>query len=97
MKYRISHIVPLRAAFIIAVLFAAIPAVFTSIALAAMPWMPHLGSSPNSSYVAMFLWTPAIHAGLGFAFGLIGSVIYNIIAKWTGGLEVEVRDLPPEL
>ena len=94
MKYRISHISPLRAAFIVALLYGAIPALFTLITLTAMTWMPHLGASPNHSFVAMFLWTPAIHAVLGFAYGLIGSVIYNIIAKWMGGLMLDIEDVP---
>lgn len=94
MQYRISRIAPLRAAIIIAVLYGVIPTLFTLIALTAMPWMPHFGSSPNHSYVAMFLWTPAIHAGLGFAFGMTGSAIYNLIAKWTGGLMLDIEDVP---
>jgi hypothetical protein len=94
MKYSISHIAPLRAAFIIAVLYGAIPALFSPITLMVMDFIPHLGTSPNQSFVAIFLLTPAIHAGLGFAYGLIGAVVFNIIAKWTGGFILEIQDAP---
>lgn len=28
----------------------------------------------------------------GFIGGLIGAALYNLVAKWTGGLEFEVSD-----
>src|SRR5271170_4063356 len=31
---------------------------------------------------------PFFYAAMGFIFGLIGAFIYNIIAKWIGGIEV---------
>src|SRR5690349_24642775 len=34
---------------------------------------------------------PVIYGLLGFVFGLIGAAVFNVIAGWTGGLELEVQ------
>lgn len=34
---------------------------------------------------------PVFYALLGFVFGLIAAVIYNLVARWTGGIEFEVE------
>lgn len=34
---------------------------------------------------------PIIYAVFGFLFGIIGAAIYNLIARWLGGIEVEVE------
>ena len=38
--------------------------------------------------VVMF---PIIYAVIGFIGGIIGAAIYNLVAKWVGGIEVEVE------
>jgi len=32
---------------------------------------------------------PVVYAILGFLFGLVGAWLYNLTAKWVGGIEVE--------
>ncbi len=34
---------------------------------------------------------PVIYGVMGFVFGVIGAAIYNLIAGWIGGIEVEVE------
>jgi hypothetical protein len=34
---------------------------------------------------------PVIYAVMGFVFGVLGAWVYNLIAKWIGGIEVEVE------
>ena len=34
---------------------------------------------------------PFIYAAMGFIIGVIGAAIYNLVAKWVGGIEVEVE------
>lgn len=34
---------------------------------------------------------PLLYALMGFVVGLVGAVIYNLFAKWVGGIEVEVE------
>lgn len=41
--------------------------------------------------IGFALFMPIIYAVMGFVFGLLGAVIYNLVAKWVGGIEVEVE------
>jgi hypothetical protein len=41
--------------------------------------------------VGMAVAAPVFYAILGFVFGVIGAFIYNLIAGWVGGIEVEVQ------
>jgi hypothetical protein len=34
---------------------------------------------------------PVIYAVLGFLFGALAAAIYNVVARWTGGIEFEVE------
>jgi hypothetical protein len=34
---------------------------------------------------------PIFYGVLGFVFGALGAFVYNLIAKWLGGIEVEVE------
>lgn len=40
---------------------------------------------------AMVFIIPFFYAAIGFVFTAIGCAIYNLIAGWTGGIEVEVE------
>ena len=40
------------------------------------------------------LLLPVLYAAAGFVGGILGAVIYNLIAKRIGGIEIELRDLP---
>ena len=42
------------------------------------------------------LFTPLGYAAFGFVCGILGAVIYNVIAKRIGGIEFDLRDLPPD-
>jgi hypothetical protein len=37
------------------------------------------------------LFAPILYAVMGFIIGVIGAFIYNLVAKWVGGIEVEVE------
>lgn len=37
---------------------------------------------------------PIFYGIFGFIFGVIGAALYNLIAKWVGGIEFEVEDVP---
>lgn len=41
--------------------------------------------------VGMALTLPVFYACMGFVIGVAGAAIYNVIAKWVGGIEVEVE------
>ena len=37
---------------------------------------------------------PFLMAGIGFIFFVISAALYNLLAKWVGGMEFEVIDVP---
>ena len=37
------------------------------------------------------IFIPIIYGAMGFVFGIIMAAIYNLIAGWIGGIEVEVE------
>jgi len=41
--------------------------------------------------VVFALVMPVFYAGIGFVTGLLGSLIYNLIARWLGGIEIELQ------
>jgi len=40
--------------------------------------------------VVFAILAPLIYGAMGFVFGAISALIYNLVAKWVGGLELEV-------
>jgi hypothetical protein len=67
-------------------LFAALIASFapSSQAIPAIPMLFGMG-------IGFILFVPVMYAVIGFITGVIGAFIYNIVAKWIGGIEVEVE------
>jgi len=37
------------------------------------------------------LFAPVFYGAIGFVFGAIGAFLYNVMAKWLGGIEVQVQ------
>ncbi len=42
----------------------------------------------------IYLFMPILMAGIGFVFFCLFTAIYNLVAGWIGGFEVEVLDIP---
>ena len=40
--------------------------------------------------VVMAIFMPVIYGVMGFIFGALGALLYNLFAKWIGGLELEL-------
>ncbi len=45
-------------------------------------------------FVALVILAPIFGAISGFIFGCIGAIIYNLAAKWTGGIECNFEKVP---
>jgi hypothetical protein len=96
MKKQLTHISPLRAGIVLGVLYGLLGLVFVPFILLAALFGIRAGGAPaafGGVFFAMFF--PVLYAVLGFIGGIIASAIYNLVAKWTGGLEFEVQDVPP--
>lgn len=102
MKRRIKRIAPLQLGKMMGVLYACIGLIFLPIfMLAGMggAFAQHAqGQSASAAPAAvagimfgMGLFMPVIYGVMGFIFGIIGAAIYNLIARWIGGIEVEVE------
>ncbi len=45
----------------------------------------------------IYILMPIVMAAFGFIFFVIFAAIYNLLAKWLGGIEVEVKDITNEV
>ena len=97
MTKRLKRIAPLQLGKMSAVIYAlgsliVVPFILLFSALASM-FQP--GHAPISGFAALgagaIVIFPVIYAIAGFIFGMLGALIYNLVAKWIGGIEVEVE------
>ncbi len=51
------------------------------------------GSKPFKIIGIVYLFGPVFMAIIGFVFFVIFAAIYNLLAQWLGGVEVEVKDV----
>jgi Transmembrane domain of unknown function (DUF3566) len=104
MKRTIKRIAPLQAGEMLGVLYACMGLIVLPIfmvAAAAGAFAQHAQGAQASSTApaavvagimfGMALFMPVIYGVMGFIFGVIGAAIYNLVAGWTGGIEVEVE------
>jgi hypothetical protein len=101
MKRRIKRIAPLQAGKMLGVLYACIGLIFLPlVALAALAGAfarqaQHGSAAPAAIAMGVMIGSaimmPLIYGLIGFVFGLMGAAIYNLIASWIGGIEVEVE------
>jgi hypothetical protein len=43
--------------------------------------------------IGLGIFIPVIYGVMGFFFGVIGAALYNLIARWIGGFEVEIEEV----
>ena len=89
-KRRIKRIEPLQLGKMLALLYGALGLIALPLILLAA-----FGSAKSTAVMAggigMAVVLPFLYALAGFVIGLLGALIYNAIAKWLGGIEVEVE------
>jgi hypothetical protein len=92
---RIKSIAPLQLGKMMALCYGIMGLLFCPIFLIMSLFASHL---PNQQRVGMLafgtgfaLFMPILYGAMGFVFGVIGAFIYNLIAKWIGGIEVDVE------
>ena len=90
MKKQLTYIAPLRAGIVLGVLYGIVSLIIVPFLLLAAI----LGSKASTPVPAIFgvgfaIMLPVIYAVFGFIGGIIAA------AKWTGGLEFQVRDVLP--
>lgn len=103
MKRRIKRIAPLQAGKMMGVLYACMGLIFLPffmLAGLAGAFAQHAQQAQQGQAAAaaitgvmfgMGLLMPVIYGVMGFIFGVISAALYNLIARWIGGIEVEVE------
>ncbi|XHR28171.1 MAG: hypothetical protein ACFUZC_19865 [Chthoniobacteraceae bacterium] len=99
MKKRLARISPLQLGIVLAVLYGLLSLiVFVPMGLlfAGRHTMGSVSSAPTAfPFSGLFLLgMPVLYAIMGFISGVIGAAVYNLVAKFTGGIEVTVTDAP---
>lgn len=93
-KRRIKRIAPLQLGKMLAVLYGIMGLLFLPLFLimsgvaAQVPAEQRVGIMAFGMGFALFM--PIMYAAMGFVFGALGALLYNVVAKWIGGIEVEV-------
>jgi hypothetical protein len=52
------------------------------------------GTMGGIAFVALGLFAPFFYGGIGFVFGALGAWVYNLTAKWLGGIQIELEESP---
>lgn len=102
-KRILKRIAPLQLGKILAILYGAMGLLGLPFFLVGMFVVSHLPAAQQGIFafigVGMALALPVFYACMGFSptastvyavVGVIGAAIYNVIAQWVGGIEVEV-------
>lgn len=101
MRHELKRIAPLRAANVAAVVYgltmAAFMLLFSPFVLIAIFAAPEneLGMAGPAFFLVMLLLYPIMGLVMGWISGILTAAIYNLVVKWTGGLQFElVADAP---
>ena len=92
---RIRRIAPLQLGKIMALTYGIMGLIFCPFFLLMTAFASHMPNNQRVGIMALgtgfALFMPVLYAVMGFVFGVVGAFIYNVIAKWVGGIEVEVE------
>ena len=99
MNKRLTRIAVVKAGLVIGVLYGllgcvAVP-IFMFVGAAAGAAARSSGSAVPFGFIfgigALFI--PVLYGVMGFIVGLIAAAVYNLVAKWTGGVEITLEDV----
>jgi hypothetical protein len=94
-KRKIKRIAPLQAGKILAILYGIMGLIFAPFFLIMSAVSAHLPAQQRVGMMALgagfAVAMPVMYAVMGFVGGILGAAIYNLVAKWVGGIEVEVE------
>lgn len=81
MKKRLTYISPLQLGIVQAVVMGVVSLILVPVMLlGALFGHPGIGA-------LFIIFIPIIYAVFGFIAGVISAIVYNFVAKWTGGIE----------
>lgn len=95
MVTRIRNINPVQLGIVYAVLYALVGVligIFFGIFSSAMGALAP-GGAANFGWLSIIIF-PIMYAVIGFIAGIIGGFLYNLVAGWTGGIEMTLTTAP---
>ena len=99
MNKRIKRIAPLKTGIVLGVLYALMSLIMVPFMMIAGIGVAAAAKQSGTPVPFAFLFgigalfLPVLYGAIGFIFGVIGAAVYNLVAKWTGGIEVTVEDV----
>ena len=99
MNKRIKRIAPLKTGIVLGVLYALMSLIMVPFMMIAGVGIAAASKQAGTPLPFAFLFgigalfLPILYGVIGFIFGVIAAAIYNLVAKWTGGIEVTVEDV----
>lgn len=108
MKKRLTSVSPIQLGIVLAVLYGLISLVIivpigAISSLGFMSLRSAAGTAPAQTFPVfpgiflggvMMLFIPVLQAAFGFICGALGGLLYNLVAKLTGGIEVTIEEAP---
>jgi hypothetical protein len=88
MSKRIVRIAPLQLGKVAAVFYGIFSIPFALIMAVAAALSP----AKNSMPIVISIGLPVVYVIFGFIFMTLGAWLYNVVAKWTGGIEYESEE-----
>ena len=96
MTKRLQHVAPVQLGIVLATLYGAFSLIFVPFFL--LFSLLGFKSQQNVGFFAggavFIIFVPFLYAALGFIGGVIAAAIYNLVAKWSGGIEFTLADVP---
>ncbi len=93
MVRRIRRLDPLQTGKVLGVLYALMGLIFLPIFWLISKAMPAEAGAGGSLLMGFGIMMPIVYGLLGLIGGAIAAAVYNLVAGWTGGLQVEVEDV----
>lgn len=90
-RHRLTRIAPLQAGIVMGVLYGLL-------ALIVVPFfilVVFFGGESSAPFILVFFLIPIGYAIVGFLTGVLVAALYNLVAGWTGGIELELSHIPP--
>ncbi len=96
MRKQLTYIAPLRAGIVLGMLYGILSLLIVPFLVLSFAFTARTGGAFPAIFGIVFaVMAPILYGVLGFIGGLLAAALYNLIAKWTGGLVIETRDLAP--
>ena len=92
---RLKRITPLQLGKMLGILYGIMGLLFIPLFLMMSAFSSQLPAEQRVGVMAMgvgfAIAAPFLYAVMGFVIGALGALIYNLVARWVGGIEVEVE------